>query len=78
MVSSNGKEEMDRCQEVFTQICWLAERFWPDVDGMGEEDESGRLGMGGIGGVGDSGSPADGHDNFSPLNGISEAANGGA
>ncbi|KAF2119519.1 hypothetical protein BDV96DRAFT_347901 [Lophiotrema nucula] len=42
----DGKEEMDRCEEIFKQICWLAERFWPDVDGMGEEDESGRLGAG--------------------------------
>ena len=40
----NGKEEMVRCEEIFRQICWLEERFWPDVDGMGEEDESARLG----------------------------------
>jgi thiaminase len=40
----NGKEEMQRCEEIFRQICWLEERFWPDVDGMGEEDESARLG----------------------------------
>ncbi|KAF2014024.1 heme oxygenase-like protein [Aaosphaeria arxii CBS 175.79] len=39
----DGKEEMQRCEEIFQQICWLEERFWPDVDGMGEEDESGRL-----------------------------------
>ncbi|KAF2729302.1 heme oxygenase-like protein [Polyplosphaeria fusca] len=47
----DGKEEMYRCEEIFRQICWLAERFWPDVDGMGEEDESARLGpsMGGMG-----------------------------
>lgn len=30
---------MLRCEEVFRQVCWLEERFWPDVDGMGEEDE---------------------------------------
>ena len=29
-----------RCEQVFRQVCWLAERFWPDVDGMGEEDET--------------------------------------
>jgi len=38
----NGKEEMLRCEQVFRQICWLEERFWPDVDGMGEEDETSR------------------------------------
>jgi len=42
---ANGKEEMQRCEQVFRQVCWLAERFWPDVDGMGEEDDSGRLSM---------------------------------
>lgn len=40
----DGKEEMVRCEEIFRQICWLEERFWPDVDGMGEQDESARLG----------------------------------
>jgi hypothetical protein len=39
----DGKEEMVRCEEIFRQICWLEERFWPDVDGMGEEDESARM-----------------------------------
>jgi len=40
----DGKEEMLRCEEVFRQICWLAERIWPSVDGMGEEGEN--TGMG--------------------------------
>lgn len=40
----DGKEEMVRCEEIFRQICWLEERFWPDVDGMGEEDETAQLG----------------------------------
>jgi hypothetical protein len=40
----DGKEEMVRCEEIFRQICWLQERFWPDVDGMGEEDETARMG----------------------------------
>lgn len=35
---------MQRCEEIFRQICWLEERFWPDVDGMGEGDDSSRLG----------------------------------
>jgi hypothetical protein len=34
---------MVRCEEIFRQICWLEQRYWPDVDGMGEEDESARL-----------------------------------
>lgn len=33
----DGKEEMQRCEEIFRQTCWLQQRFWPDVDGMGEE-----------------------------------------
>lgn len=36
----DGKEEMSRCEEIFRQICWLEERFWPDVDGMGEDDDT--------------------------------------
>lgn len=58
---------MSRCEQVFSQICWLEERFWPDVDGMGEEDErvhnglANGLGDGGFGGV---------------LNGVAEAAAG--
>ncbi|EOD46586.1 Transcription regulator [Neofusicoccum parvum] len=41
--SPNGKEEMIRCEQLFEHVCWLEERFWPDVDGMGEEDETARL-----------------------------------
>jgi hypothetical protein len=40
---ANGKEEMQRCEQVFRQSCFLAQRFWPDVDGMGEEDDTDRL-----------------------------------
>ncbi|KAI2480512.1 TenA transcription activator [Pyrenophora tritici-repentis] len=40
----DGKEEMVRCEEIFRQTCWLAERIWPSVDGMGEEGEN--TGMG--------------------------------
>lgn len=31
---------MDRCSEIFKQICWLEQRFWPVVNGMGEEAET--------------------------------------
>ncbi|KAF1967957.1 heme oxygenase-like protein [Bimuria novae-zelandiae CBS 107.79] len=53
----DGKEEMMRCEEIFRQICWLEERFWPDVDGMGEVDESARLGpnLGSMGSAMDNG-----------------------
>jgi hypothetical protein len=37
---------MLRCEEIFKQICWLEQRFWPDVDGMGEEIESSSARMG--------------------------------
>ncbi|KAJ4347499.1 hypothetical protein N0V95_005373 [Ascochyta clinopodiicola] len=37
----DGKEEMQRCEEIFRQICWLEQRFWPEVDGMGEEGNGG-------------------------------------
>jgi hypothetical protein len=40
---ANGKEEMSRCEQVFRQVCFLAERFWPDVDGLGEEHENPQL-----------------------------------
>ncbi|KAF2623170.1 heme oxygenase-like protein [Macroventuria anomochaeta] len=40
----DGKEEMQRCDEIFRQICWLEQRFWPEVDGMGEEDDGAQLG----------------------------------
>ncbi|KAF2095354.1 heme oxygenase-like protein, partial [Rhizodiscina lignyota] len=76
--SPNGKEEMARCEQVFRQICWIQERFWPDVDGMGEEDERGGhshntgLGAGnlGAGNLGDAGSFG------GVLNGVAEAAAG--
>jgi hypothetical protein len=67
---------MMRCDQVFRQICWLEERFWPDVDGMGEEDESSRLqvGLGVNGGQGgDTAAPFGG-----VLNGVPEAAGGAA
>ncbi|KAF2840958.1 heme oxygenase-like protein [Patellaria atrata CBS 101060] len=73
----NGKEEMNRCEQVFRQVCWIEERFWPDVDGMGEEDESAssRMGVGGIGGG--LGTPNQDTNSFGgPLSGISEAAAG--
>lgn len=48
----DGREEMLRCEEIFRQICYLEERFWPDVDGMGEVDETPRLGSTGIASMG--------------------------
>jgi hypothetical protein len=38
---------MERCEAVFRQVCWLTARSWPEVDGMGEEDEAAasRLGL---------------------------------
>lgn len=38
--SGNGREEMTRCEGTWKQVLWLWERTWPEVDGMGEEDES--------------------------------------
>ena len=39
---------MSRCEEIFRQICWIEERFWPEVDGMGEEGEAAQLGSAGM------------------------------
>lgn len=38
--SGNGREEMTRCEGAWKQVLWLWEKSWPEVDGMGEEDES--------------------------------------
>ncbi|KAF2274432.1 heme oxygenase-like protein [Westerdykella ornata] len=65
----DGKEEMLRCEEIFRQICWLEERFWPDVDGMGEEDESARLGSTGMGSMGNTVGPMDSSMNDSAMGG---------
>lgn len=89
----NGKEEMLRCEQVFRQICWLEERFWPDVDGMGEEDETARyegptfgsgISPGGVNGNGMNGNgtssgpdPSQSGPFGGALNGIGEAAGNG-
>jgi hypothetical protein len=67
----DGKEEMVRCEEIFRQICWLEERFWPDVDGMGEEDDSSRLGssLDSIGAMDNMNGPMSGPMNGSMNNG---------
>lgn len=77
-----------RCEQVFKQICWLQERFWPDVDGMGEEDDTARYegpsypGTSGLGSNGGSlgGSANDNGMSNGPfgggLNGIDDAAGG--
>jgi hypothetical protein len=75
--TANGKEEMMRCEQVFKQICWLQERFWPDVDGMGEEDDSGRYEgptFPGTNGLGGDGGPLGGNTNG---NGMSNGPFGG-
>ena len=43
---------MQRCEEIFRQICWLEERFWPDVDGMGEEDDAAQVSSASLGPMG--------------------------
>lgn len=79
---------MMRCEQVFKQICWLQERFWPDVDGMGEEDDTARYegpafpGANGLGGDGSSLGGASNGNGLSggpfggALNGIGDAAGG--
>lgn len=81
--SRNGKEEMQRCEQIFRQICWLEERFWPDVDGMGEEDESAEMGTQSMGPNLDSqgldsprANDGDGFDGV--LNGVEAAAASGS
>lgn len=65
---------MVRCEEIFRQICWLEERFWPNVDGMGEQDESGRMTQAPLGSMG----PTMGSMNGQPLNnGINRGMNNG-
>ncbi|KAH7066268.1 hypothetical protein BKA63DRAFT_454006 [Paraphoma chrysanthemicola] len=64
----DGKEEMVRCEEIFKQICWLEERFWPDVDGMGEEDETARLGPAALGGLDGANFAGPMNQSMTPLN----------
>lgn len=42
--TGNGREEMSRCEGAFRQVLWLWERTWPDVDGMGDKNETGQAG----------------------------------
>ena len=65
---------MMRCEQVFQQICWLEERFWPDVNGMGEEDENSRMQ---VNLVVNGGQTSESEVAFGgSLNGIAEAASG--
>lgn len=32
-----------RCEEVFRQICYLEERFWPEFNGMGDDGGTVRI-----------------------------------
>jgi thiaminase len=38
----NGREMARQCEARFEQVCWLEERFWPEVNSMGEERHVGR------------------------------------
>ncbi|KAF2124478.1 heme oxygenase-like protein [Dothidotthia symphoricarpi CBS 119687] len=77
----DGKEEMVRCEEIFRQICWLEERFWPEVDGMGEEDDNSHLAPAGLGMSGMDNNPVNnGGSSFNngPMSGpMTSAINGG-
>jgi len=37
--SGNGRMEMLACERVFRQAVWLWGESWPEIDGMGQEDE---------------------------------------
>jgi len=37
--SGNGMTEMRACERVFRQVAWLWGQIWPEVDGMGEEED---------------------------------------
>ncbi|KAK5134033.1 hypothetical protein LTR08_007038 [Meristemomyces frigidus] len=50
--TGNGKTEMLACERVFRQAVWLWSQIWPEVDGMGDEDELA------TGGEGDTNGPA--------------------
>ena len=68
-----------RCELVFKQICWLQERFWPDVDGMGEEDDTARYegpSFPGANGLGNDGSSLGGGANGNGLSGNGMSNNG--
>ncbi|KAL9093021.1 MAG: hypothetical protein Q9165_004159 [Trypethelium subeluteriae] len=50
--SAKAREVQIRSEEQFAQVLWLEEKFWPVVDGMGEErdgEDGGRVGEGGVG-----------------------------
>lgn len=57
---------MQRCEEIFRQICWLEQRFWPEVDGMGEDDDGAQLGRTRMGPMG--GNISNGMSNGSAIN----------
>ena len=37
--SGNGAAELSNCEVVFKQVTWLWKQMWPEVTGMGEENE---------------------------------------
>ncbi len=74
---ANSKEEMERCEGVFRQVCFLVGRSWPDVDGMGEEDGvADRLNLSSTAAAA-SAAAEDGDSSFSGvINGVGEASTG--
>ena len=38
--SGNGAVELSNCELVFKQVLWLWKQMWPEVTGMGEQDET--------------------------------------
>lgn len=39
--TGSGREQLTRCESQFQQVLFLWERLWPEVDGLGEENELG-------------------------------------
>ena len=44
--SGNGAVELQNCELVFKQVVWLWKQMWPEVTGMGEEDDTAEEGEG--------------------------------
>ena len=38
--TGNGAQELGTCELVFKQVTWLWKQMWPEVTGLGEEDET--------------------------------------
>lgn len=44
--TGNGAVELQSCELVFKQVVWLWKQMWPEVTGMGEEDDTAEDGEG--------------------------------